>query len=35
MLRDRHESSRLHQRIEEAKTEHLLKTYELRPPTAA
>ena len=35
MLRDRHEGSRLHQRIEEAKTEHLLKTYELRPPPAA
>jgi hypothetical protein len=35
MLRDRHEASRLHQRIEEAKTEHLLKTYELRPPPAA
>jgi len=35
MLRDRHEGSRLHQRIEEAKTEHLLRTYELRPPTAA
>ena len=32
MLRDRHEAQRLHQRIEEAKTEHLLKTYELKPP---
>ena len=32
MLRDRHEAQRLHQRIEEAKTEQLLKTYELRPP---
>jgi hypothetical protein len=35
MLRDRHEAQRLHQRIEEAKTEHLLKTYELKPPLAA
>ena len=34
MLRDRHEAQRLHQRIEEAKTEHLLKTYELKPPMA-
>lgn len=32
MLRDRHEAQRLHQRIEEAKTEQLLKTYELKPP---
>jgi hypothetical protein len=35
MLRDRHESQRLHQRIDEAKTEQLLKTYELKPPLAA
>ena len=35
MLRDRHEAQRLHQRIEEAKTEQLLKTYELKPPLAA
>ena len=35
MLRDRHEAQRLHQRIEEAKTEQLLKTYELKPPMAA
>ena len=35
MLRDRHESALLHQRIEEAKTEQLLKTYELKPPLAA
>lgn len=34
MLRDRHEAQRLHQRIEEAKTEQLLKTYELKPPLA-
>jgi hypothetical protein len=34
MLRDRHEAQRLHQRIEEARTEQLLKTYELKPPTA-
>jgi hypothetical protein len=35
MLHDRHEAQRLHQRIEEAKTEQLLKTYELKPPPAA
>jgi hypothetical protein len=35
MLRDRHEAQRLHQRIEEAKTEQLLKTYDLKPPLAA
>ena len=35
MLRDRHEAQRLHQRIEEAKTEQLLKSYELKPPLAA
>ena len=34
MLRDGHEAKRLHQRIEEAKTEHLLHTYELKPPMA-
>jgi phage shock protein A len=34
MLRDRHEGQRLHQRIEDARTEQLLKTYDLRPPTA-
>jgi hypothetical protein len=34
-VRDRHESQRLHQRIDEAKTEQLLKTYELKPPVAA
>ena len=35
MLRDNHEAKRLHQRIEEAKTEHLLHTYELKSPMAA
>lgn len=35
MLRDRHEAQRLHQRIEEAKTEQLLKTYDLKPPLGA
>lgn len=34
MLRDRHEGARLHQRIEEARTEQLLKTYDLKPPSA-
>ena len=34
MLRDRHEGRRLHHRIEDAKTEQLLKTYDLKPPTA-
>ena len=34
MLRDRHEAQRLHQRIEEAKTEQLLQSYELKPPLA-
>ncbi len=34
MLRDSHEGRRLHQRIEEAKTEQLLKTYELKSPAA-
>ena len=32
LLRDRHEAQRLHQRIEEAKTEQLLQTYQLKPP---
>ena len=34
MLRDRHERQRLHQRIEDAKTEQLLKNYDLKPPMA-
>jgi hypothetical protein len=33
MLRDRHEAQRLHQRIEEARTEQLLTAYELKPQT--